>query len=236
MKKMLDKDFVKLLAQMGNPIVPSSDKRVKRVQNVVDQLISSTNLPGMQWELTLIESKETNAFVTPSGHICVFTGILPLLKDDDMLAAVIGHEIGHVIAGHARESMSKKSIAMLLIPMLALLGVSMDATVPTWDLVMNRPGSRLHESEADYIGLMLMAEACFDPAAAPKVWVTMGKATGKEPPQFLSTHPSHGARRERLLEWLPKARDKAAASDCGKISNLTVPFYQAAKDSSEEIW
>jgi predicted Zn-dependent protease len=141
---------------------------------------------------------ECNAFVIPGGKVFVYSGILPIAKNDDGLAAILGHEIAHNLARHAAESMS--SLVMLAPIRWAL--IFLDSTGYTMglgrllgdiamDLGLMRPASRKQESEADYIGLMMMAKSCYDPSEAVKVWERMEQAQRDEGiPQWLSTHPS----------------------------------------------
>lgn len=138
-----------------------------------------------------------NAFVLPGGKVFVFSGIFPVCRDNDGLAAVLGHEIAHNIAQHAAEKMSQ----MVLFQPVVWVLMYLDATGMTFglgrvlgslmiELGFMRPSSREQESEADHIGLMLMAEACYDPRGAIGFWERMEKAQTGAPPEWLSTHPS----------------------------------------------
>ena len=141
---------------------------------------------------------ECNAFVIPGGKVFVYTGILPVAKNDDGLAAILGHEIAHNLARHASESMS----SMVMLAPLRFLFIFLDSTGYTMglgrvlgdmamDLGLARPASRKQESEADYIGLMMMAQSCYNPQEAVKVWQRMEIAQkDQDMPEWLSTHPS----------------------------------------------
>ena len=145
-----------------------------------------------------------NAFVTPGGHLFVFSGILRVCGNPDALAAVLGHEIAHNVAAHGAERMSAASIANLTsasLFMLAGLGPGLLLgglwfLTGGWylqKLLLDLPMGRKMESEADYIGLMMMAEACYDPSEAVQFWNRMAKLqkrSGHEVPELLSTHPS----------------------------------------------
>lgn len=171
--------------------------------------------PGFAWEFNLIESPQANAFCLPGGKVAVYTGILPLTQDEDGLATVMGHEIAHAIARHGAERMAQQT----LVEMGALAtGVAVSDMDPqqrrailgllgagaTYGILL--PFSREHESEADHMGLLLMARAGFDPAAAPKLWQRMASAEhGSRPPEFLSTHPDPETRVTQLEAWIPEA-------------------------------
>ncbi len=139
-----------------------------------------------------------NAFVLPGGKVFVFSGILQLTRNDSGLAAVLGHEIAHNLANHVGERMSSDlGTNFLMWPMIILTapfgGLPLLMQLFGWgalDLAFGRPMNRRQETEADYIGLMMMAEACYDPREAASFWARMEKAHQMEPPEWLSTHPS----------------------------------------------
>jgi len=157
-----------------------------------------------------------NAFVIPGGKVFVFSGILDVCQGDDGLAAVLGHEIAHNVAHHAAERMSQSGLFMG-IAMLAAFALGIDPGLGNFfiDLAFLRPGSRSQESEADYIGLLMMAESCYDPEAAMGLWARMEKEEKGAPPQFLSTHPSNHNRLEKIRTWLPEAEGKRESGGCG---------------------
>ncbi|KAJ1936352.1 metalloendopeptidase [Linderina pennispora] len=159
-------------------------------------------------------SEERNAFVLPGGKVFVFTGILPITKTEDGLAAVLGHEIAHQYARHAAEKISQSNLlsfvyilaSFFVDPSLLQLGRGMT------HLLTVLPNSRACEREADYLGLLFMAQACYDPRAAVGLWQRMQMAEQGSPPQFLNTHPATGDRIEKITEWLPQAELKREAS------------------------
>ena len=169
-----------------------------------------------KWEFNLIESKEVNAFAMPGGKVAVYTGIMPVVKDDAGLAVVLGHEIAHVIAGHGNERMSQALLAQL--GETALSEALAKNPAETRDLFLKvygvgtqvgvlLPYSRLHETEADHLGLIFMAMAGYDPQAAVAFWQRMADA-GKNkprPPAFLATHPPSQQRIEDIRQFLPEA-------------------------------
>jgi len=167
------------------------------------------------WEIVLIdEPKSVNAWCLPGGKMAVYTGLLPVTQDEDTLAVVVGHEVAHAIARHGSERMGQQ---LVFAGSLALAGASLSRLEPgERDLAMAAlvgvgtygailPFSRLHESEADEIGLMLTADAGYDPRTAIPLWERMGALGGAKPPELLSTHPSDKTRIARLQELMPQA-------------------------------
>ena len=181
------------------------------VRCIVDHILQANGING-SWEVAVFNDKETiNAFAMPGKKIGVYTGILKVANTPDKLAAVIGHEIGHVLAKHANERMSQQMIVNLGLqaagtfadlPPAALQALGFGAEVG-----ITLPFSRTHEAEADLIGLKLMAKAGFNPEEAVRLWEAMAKATqaaGAKPPPFLSTHPSDRARIKKIQSFLPE--------------------------------
>lgn len=186
-----------------------------RVQRIGKRIAAATGRSDYQWEFKVIDDdKQINAFCLPGGKVAVYTGLLPVAQDDDGLAAVIGHEVAHAIARHGGERLSQEMI---------VAGLTVATVVATNDS-KNRdlyvgllgagaavgfllPYSRLHESEADRMGLIYMAKAGYDPRAAIGLWERMAKAgKGKaKPPEFLSSHPADETRIEEIRKWLPEA-------------------------------
>ena len=168
-----------------------------------------------QWEFNLIEDSDTaNAWVMPGGKAAVYTGILKYTRDETGMAVVLGHEVAHAIAGHGNERMSGELLANM--GGMALSTALSSQPQATYDLFMQAygagasvgfllPYSRLHESEADRIGLILMARAGYDPRAAVGLWQRMGQDGGPRPPEFLSTHPSPASRITDIQRHLPEA-------------------------------
>ncbi|MCB1568965.1 MAG: M48 family metallopeptidase [Xanthomonadales bacterium] len=179
---------------------------------------------AFNWDVNVIESDQANAFCLPGGKIAVYTGIIPIAQNQDALAAIMGHEIAHALLRHSGERMAQQKLVQL---------GSMAAGVAVGDMepqqqraimaVMGAgaqygvllPFSRDHESEADEVGLMLAAAACYDPREAVGLWERMGQATGGQaPPEFMSTHPSGSTRIQHLQSLMPKALELRKAY-CG---------------------
>ncbi|KZP00946.1 hypothetical protein CALVIDRAFT_475483 [Calocera viscosa TUFC12733] len=187
------------------------------------------------WEIFVINDADTpNAFVLPGKKIFVFTGILPIAGDDAGLATVLGHEIAHQVVRHGAERMSQVKVLMVLGWIMDfVLGIDIGITRTALTLLLQLPNSRAQESEADRIGLRLMAQACFDPREAPQVWVRMTEMEKKHGAgwlsgvDFISTHPSSQKRIHNLESWTSEALEVRAASPCpDNISNR----FEAFKD------
>lgn len=179
-----------------------------------------TYLNEYKWEYNLVESKELNAWCMPGGKIVFYTGILPVCKDDAGIAAVMGHEVAHALANHGQQRMSAGVLQQLGAVGTALVAdkyapnyrnEAMQAYGATSNVLGMLPFSRAHESEADMIGLTLMAIAGYNPDNAVKLWERMSALSeGKTPPEFLSTHPSNETRIKELQALLPQAKAEAA--------------------------
>lgn len=168
---------------------------------------------GREWEVAVFESDTVNAFALPGGYMGFYTGIMRVAENEHQLAAVMGHEVGHVIADHSSERLSTN-----LLISGALIGADIafsDRTPQQRAMIMAGlglgaqigvmlPYSRTHESEADEIGMDLMARAGFDPREAPKLWENMSRDAGSSPPELLSTHPSPQTRIRALTRQLPE--------------------------------
>lgn len=209
--------YDQVMQEYRQQLMPPHSKEHRMVQRVLERLIPHSGLQDQEWETFVIDSDEKNAFVVPGGKVFVFRGILDVCQGEDGLAAVLGHEISHNVAHHAAERMSQNLALMLLLGVGILFtgGDYLGLTNYLLQLVFTLPGSRAQESEADYIGLLMMAESCYNPSAAMGLWSRMEKLEQNAPPQFLSTHPSNHNRLEKIREWLPQAEGKLENSDCG---------------------
>jgi predicted Zn-dependent protease len=195
------------------------------VQRVGKRIASVAQLPNAQWEFVVFESPEANAFCLPGGKVGIYTGILPITKDEAGLATVIGHEVAHAVARHGAERISEQ---MLMQTGGSLLGASLSSSDPrTQGLVMTAyglggtvgrqlPHSRTQESEADHIGLIYMARAGYDPEAAVAFWERFADYSrqhgGGGDVWFLRTHPLDEVRIKQLQQWMPQAQAEYARS------------------------
>jgi predicted Zn-dependent protease len=193
-----------------------------RVRHVAQRLIPQTKVfrpdaPQWNWEINTLQTDDMNAYAMPGGKIMVYSGLVDKLNlTDAELAAVIGHEISHALREHTRERVSRAYAQQIAIAGLAVVtgagAGAMDLANEVASVTFQLPHSREQESEADVMGLELMARAGYDPHSAVSVWQKMMAAEKSSPPQFLSTHPSPGNRISELQQQIPKV----------------LPLYQAA--------
>lgn len=167
---------------------------------------------GFEWEFNLIEEDVPNAWCMPGGKVAFYTGILPYTKDEAGVAVVMGHEIAHAIARHSNERVSHQMAVAgggILTAWAAKDSEYQEAILAAYGIGVQvggvLPYSRLHESEADQMGLIFMAMAGYNPEAAVGFWQRMAAAGGTKPPEFLSTHPSDETRVREIREHLPEA-------------------------------
>jgi predicted Zn-dependent protease len=187
------------------------------VRKVGERIAQAAEKPEYQWEFTVIDDpRQVNAFALPGGKVAVYTGLFPVAQDEAGLAVVMGHEVAHALARHGAERMSQGLAAQIAATGLAVAvggsdPVTRNAVMGAFGLGAQYgvllPFSRTQESEADHIGLILMAKAGYDPAAAIGLWQRMeSNAGGQGPPEFLSTHPAYGTRQSKIESWIPEAR------------------------------
>ncbi len=210
-----DGPIVAIVRRIGSHLANASNKK-----DFLDRL--QIQPQRFQWEYRVVRSRQVNAFCLPGGKVVVYTGILPVAETEDGLATVLGHEIGHALAHHGAERMAQQQLVQLgqiavaqsigdLDPqqqreVMALLGAGSQFGVLL-------PFSRKHESEADHIGLLLMATAGYDPREAIHFWQRMERMEGGSRMEFTSTHPSHEHRVRDLKRWLAEAEPLYADSD-----------------------
>ena len=201
---------------VGKAKLSSDATESEMVTRVGKRIAAVTGHPEYQWEYRLIQDdKQVNAFALPGGKVAVYTGILPVTKDENGLAAVLGHEIGHVVARHGGERMSQQMGVNVVVETLAGLSSGNPAVVQSVSALLGAgasvgvllPWGRAQESEADHLGLILMAKAGYDPHASRELWVRMADlaSKGSKPPAFLSTHPSEATRITQIEAWMPEA-------------------------------
>lgn len=192
-----------------------------RIQKAVEDYSAregyEDQLEGYEWEFNLVDDPNVNAWCMPGGKVVVYTGIMPIAQDEAGLAVVMGHEIAHAFAKHGAERMSQQ----LLVQMgsVALSTALRDRPEQTRAIFMQSyglgsqvgillPYSRVHESEADHLGLIFMAMAGYNPEEAPAFWERMAaQSKGARPPEFLSTHPAPDTRIQNLKDLLPEAME-----------------------------
>ncbi|GMF00160.1 unnamed protein product [Ambrosiozyma monospora] len=236
--------------EYGPLILPQNHRVTRRVRSIMVRLIKaaenyydpetgkivnlfedmkSHSVPVLDWEICVIDDSRRptpNAFVVGNGKVFVFTSILPLAANDDGLATVLAHELGHQLAHHIGEKLTKSpfiySIALLLSATFQSPSFASLAT----QILLDMPSSREMETEADYIGLMLMSKACFNPHEAPRFWQRMLKFEQSmgSVPEILSDHPSSERRNRNILEWIPQADRIYEMANCGATGSYWTGF------------
>jgi predicted Zn-dependent protease len=201
--------------ESGNVI--DSGPEFETVTSVTDRIIevASEYKPDFEWEVTLVDNPQANAFCLPGGKMVVYTGILGPAKTAEGLATVLGHEVAHAVAEHGAERIFREQLTDTAVQFAA--GAFADDPVEFRNIAgllgagaqvgLSLPWSREQESEADHIGLIFMAKAGFDPREAVTFWERMEEATKGQgqPPEYLSTHPGSDTRIEQIQGWLPEA-------------------------------
>ncbi len=174
-------------------------------------------LKDYRWDYNLVEDPAVNAWCMPGGKIVFYTGILPVTQGEAGIAAVMGHEVAHALANHGQQRMSAGQLQQIG----AVAGNVALSNDPKYQNIFNQaygigstvgvmlPFSRNHETEADRIGLTLMAIAGYDPIVGAQLWERMSQQGGQAPPEFLSTHPSNETRINNIVQWAPEARAEA---------------------------
>jgi metalloendopeptidase OMA1, mitochondrial len=191
----------------------STDPTLKAlVTRVGRRIAAATGRTELPWEFTVIDDPQTvNAFALPGGKVAVYTGILPITRDEAGLATVLGHEVSHVMARHSAERLTEQLGVQLVAQGIGtVIGLDPEVTQLGAGVLVNTvllPWGRRQESEADHLGLIYMAEAGYDPHAARDLWLRMAEAAkGRaKPPEFLSTHPSEETRVRQIEGWIPEA-------------------------------
>lgn len=206
------RQYQQILAQARQQNALNRDAdTVQRVRRIANRLIAQTGVfrqdaPGWSWEVSVLSAKALNAWCMAGGKIAIYTGLIDQLRlTDDEIAAVMGHEIAHALREHARERISKSVATGLGVSLAgALLGVGEAGQSLMGEIAkvtFELPNSRLHETEADRIGIELAARAGYDPRAALTLWDKMATRSADAPPEWLSTHPSHASRRRDLQDY-----------------------------------
>ncbi len=188
-------------------------EKVAMVKRVGGRIAAVSGRSDYQWAFNLIEKDVPNAWALPGGKVAIYTGILKYTQSETGLAVVMGHEVAHALARHGGERMSTGMMTQVGVQGISLLlGQGDPQTTQAVQQAFGigsqvgimLPFSRHHESEADEIGLHLMAKAGYDPREASAFWKRMGQGGGKKPPEFMSTHPSDKSRVLRIEALLPK--------------------------------
>jgi predicted Zn-dependent protease len=206
-KLSTNQEYVSQVRRVGQRLTAAVEKYMRN--NGME-----SNLKDFNWQYSVLVSKEVNAWCMPGGQIAFYEGIMPLCRDENGIAVVMGHEIAHAIAQHGNERMSQQLVVQMggmalsealktkkeTTQQLALLAFGVGT-----QLGVQLPYSRTHESEADEMGLYFMAMAGYDPRTAPAFWERMNASAGSRPPEFLSTHPAPATRIRDINKHMTKA-------------------------------
>ncbi|KAF9360531.1 hypothetical protein BGX26_008951 [Mortierella sp. AD094] len=216
---MAKEAYKQVMREYGRKLLPPNHPYTQYVERIAKRIVKAAGMENLEWEFHVIQSDEKNAFVLPGGKVFVFTGILPIAENENGLATVLGHEIAHQLARHSAEKLSFTKIALFVGVIVSLV------FDPSWtmqsimmDLGMMLPFSRKCETEADQIGLQLMAQACFDPRESTKMWVRMASQERGPSLAFLNTHPASKDRIHNMEKWMPEALETYNKSDCATTS------------------
>ncbi len=212
MNQAAEQSYQQVLAEARNKGELNRDSaQLARVRKVANRLIPQTavfraDAANWKWEVNVISSKELNAWCMPGGKIAFYSGLIEQLDMTDAeIAAVMGHEIAHALREHARERASRQmavGLGVSIVGAAAGLGQGgMNLANMVSDLTLVLPNSREHETESDRIGVEIAARAGYDPRAAITLWQKMTQKSGGEPPQWMSTHPSHQTRIRDLEDY-----------------------------------
>ena len=203
-------------SQVARQVRSIAERLISRVDEVEADLATERGLkPGnfaanFEWAVNVIQSEQANAFALPGGKMAVYTGLIPVARNQDGMAVVMGHEIAHALMRHGAQRMARGKLEQ--IGQVAGAASGMDpgmqqAVFQAYGVTSALPYARGHESQADEVGLMLAAAACFDPNEAVPLWQRMAQMSGggQKPPEFASTHPSEESRIAHLQSLMPKA-------------------------------
>ncbi|HNX68898.1 MAG TPA: M48 family metallopeptidase [Candidatus Omnitrophota bacterium] len=214
-KQVISQSTLSTDAAKTQEVVEVGKKIAAAAESFMKDSGMEADLKNYKWEFNLVKDDKTvNAFCMPGGKIVVYTGILPVTQDDNGLATVMSHEVAHAIANHGGERMSQEMVVQL--GGMGLSQAMKTKPAATQKIMMQAygagtqygvllPYSRSHESEADHIGLILMARAGYDPEKAVVFWERMNAIGGTKPPEFLSTHPATSRRIADIQKEIPEA-------------------------------
>jgi predicted Zn-dependent protease len=194
---------------MRDSVLSDNSEALRLVRKVGERIARAANKPEYRWEFRVINDPDNvNAFCVPGGKVAVYTGIFPIAKDEAGLAVILGHEVAHALLRHAGERMSQAEILGTGLAIAGATGVNpqiLQALGLGASVGVILPFTRSQESEADHVGLILMAKAGYDPRTALEVWDRMERKEKGAPPEFLSTHPGSETRIQQLKAWMPEA-------------------------------
>ena len=230
MMSMSERSYASFLKEKHEKLLPKDHSKSKQIQRIGKRIAEGAReylekngheerIEGFDWQFRVLKSDKANAFCMPGGRVVFYTGIMNVARyRDELIAVVMGHEVAHAVARHGNERMSQQ-LAIRMGASTLSVATSQQPDL-TREVLMQAYGvgsrlgalkySRKHESEADKMGLVFMAEAGYDPRSAVKFWKKMSRQSSGTPPEFLSTHPNHDSRIQDLEGFMPKAMDHYA--------------------------
>lgn len=229
-EKALGLEAYEQILQQERP-VPADSEIARDVRAIADRLIAKVGVveaelarengfeptrfsESFDWEVNVIDSEQANAFCLPGGKMAVYTGLVPVAQNADAMAVVMGHEIAHALLRHGAQRMAQQRLTQVGQMAGAMSGMDpqqQQMVMAAMGYGYLLPYARKHETEADVVGLMLAAAACFDPRESVPLWERMSAASGGQaPPEFSSTHPNPGTRIQNLQNLIPKALEYRA--------------------------
>ena len=199
-------------------------------------MIPHSGLPEAGWDIVVFDDPDHSAFVLPGGRVFISTGLINFCKSDDEVASLFGHEMAHNVSHHSAESVSRYLvwIPAVLISWLAT-GMDPDLLGTALQVAYILPGSRAQEREADYLGLLIMAESGYDASASLDLWSRWEEFEPDNSPSYLSTHPSHHDRTRSVYSWLKTARqERLSRQSLGRPRAHLLYCYEVANESSDD--
>lgn len=243
------KSYMSKATVSGNKTESATVSRVgQRIANATETYLKnngmSSEIKNFSWEFNLVDNKELNAFCMPGGKIVVYTGLMSIISSDDELAVVLGHEVAHAVAKHSNERMSQQVVAQYGSNILGAALANKSAAVQSvagqvfglgaqYGVML--PFSRKQESEADYMGLVLMTIAGYNPDVAVGFWQKMSSSGGQSVPEIMSSHPSDATRIANIKKELPGIKAKygsQASASSGKTTNASATTTKTVSASS----
>ncbi len=207
-------------SEIARQIRDIAQKLIAKVPEVEAALAAENGQPAptfsrdFDWDVNVIDSEQANAFCLPGGKMAVYTGLVPVAENADAMAVVMGHEIAHALLRHGAQRMAQQKLTQVGQMAGAMSGMDpqqQQMVMAAMGYGYLLPYARKHETEADYVGLMLAAAACFNPEESVPLWERMSAASGGQaPPEFSSTHPNPGTRIQNLKTLMPKAQEYRA--------------------------
>ncbi|ODQ80974.1 hypothetical protein BABINDRAFT_6835 [Babjeviella inositovora NRRL Y-12698] len=225
-----DQTYSQILSETRGMLLPDDHPYSRKVRKIMQNLVAASQSPDLQkldWKIHIVNDprQPPNAFVLPGGKVFVYSSILQICENDDGLATVLAHELSHQLARHSSEQLSKAPIYMLLSLALYALTGSDALNTLLINSALKMPASREMETEADYMGLMIMSRACYNPEESTRLWGRMTefeKKHGGATPEFLSTHPASAHRIKNMQEWIPEAIHIREESNCQTMGQFSV--------------